>query len=58
MKAQPEAKAVTWKLTVRLTEDLAERLKIRAVKERRTIQAVVTIAIETYLKTGLKGGPQ
>ena len=47
-----------WKLTVRLTDELAERLKIRAIKERRTLQAVVTVAIEHYLSTSLKGGPR
>ena len=50
MKTKPEAKAL-WKLTVRLGDDLAERLKIRAIRERRTLQAVVTVAIEQYLST-------
>jgi len=45
-----------WKLTVRLDDDLAERLKERADKERRTLQTVVTVAIEQYLTTPLKGG--
>jgi predicted transcriptional regulator len=40
-----------WKLTVRLGDELAQRLKIRAVKERRTLQAIVTVAIERYLGT-------
>jgi predicted transcriptional regulator len=54
-KTQREAKAM-WKLTVRLDDDLAERLKERADKERRTLQTVVTVAIEQYLTTPLKGG--
>jgi len=45
-----------WKLTVRLNDDLAARLKVRAIKERRTLQTVVTVAIEHYLTTALKGG--
>jgi hypothetical protein len=49
-----EAKA-TWNLTVRLRDDLAERLKIRAVKERRTLQAIVIVVIEQYLKTSQGG---
>lgn len=55
MKTKSEAKGM-WKLTVRLGDDLAERLKIRAVKDRRTLQAIVTIAIEDYLKGSSKGG--
>jgi predicted transcriptional regulator len=51
-KLKREAKAMS-KLTVRLSDDLAERLKIRAVKERRTLKAIVTEAIERYLKTSL-----
>ena len=50
MKGKSKIKALR-KLTVRLDDDLAERLKIRAVKERRTLQAVVTGAIEQYLST-------
>ena len=44
-----------WKMTVRLNADLAERLKQRVDKERRSLQTVVTVAIEQYLKTA-KGG--
>jgi len=44
-----------WKLTVRLSDELAGRLKERADKERRTLQTVVTVAIEHYLKTPPKG---
>lgn len=42
------------KLTVRLPENLVEKAKIRAVKERTTLQDVVTVALEAYLKTPLK----
>jgi predicted DNA binding CopG/RHH family protein len=42
------------KLTVRLPESLVEKAKIRAVKERTTLQDMVTLALETYLKTPLK----
>ena len=43
-----------FRLTVRVPETLAERLKIRAVKERRTLQELVTEAIEAFLKTPLR----
>lgn len=43
-----------FRLTVRVPETLAERLKIRAVKERRTLQELVTEAIEALLKTPLR----
>lgn len=39
------------KVTVRLPEALVERVKIRAVKERRSIQELAQLAFETYLKT-------
>jgi predicted transcriptional regulator len=53
VEKQPKVKQ---KLTVRLEDDLYERLKIRAVKERRTLQTIVDMAIEQYLKTPLNGG--
>jgi predicted transcriptional regulator len=43
------------KLTVRLDNDLAERLKMRAGSERRSLRTVVTMAIEQYLKTPVGG---
>ncbi|MHB8382329.1 MAG: hypothetical protein ACYDC3_08305 [Candidatus Binataceae bacterium] len=43
----------TKKITVRLPETLAERIKIRAVKERRSIQELAQLAFEAYLKTPL-----
>ncbi len=46
--SQVRSKADT-KVTVRLTAELAERLKARVERERRTLQTVVTLAIEQYL---------
>jgi predicted HicB family RNase H-like nuclease len=37
--------------TVRLPETLIERIKIRAVKERRSLQELAQLAFEAYLKT-------
>lgn len=39
-----------FRLTVRIPDPLAERLKIRAIKERRSVQDMVTEAIEALLK--------
>ncbi|HKN01435.1 MAG TPA: hypothetical protein VJX23_13035 [Candidatus Binataceae bacterium] len=41
------------RLTVRISPDLVERVKIRAVRERTTLQALVAAALEAYLKTPL-----
>jgi hypothetical protein len=41
----------TSKTTLRLPTSLLERAKIRAIKERRTLQEIVADAITTYLKT-------
>jgi len=41
------------KTTLRLPENLIERAKIRAIKERRTLQEITTTALEAYLKTPL-----
>lgn len=41
------------KTTLRLPENLIERAKIRAIKERRTFQEITTAALEAYLKTPL-----
>jgi predicted DNA binding CopG/RHH family protein len=48
----------TFRLTVRITEALAERVKIRAVKERLTIQELAAHALELYLRTPLKRGDE
>jgi hypothetical protein len=37
-------------LTVRLPEGLLERTKIRAIKEKATLQSLVAAALENYLK--------
>ena len=42
------------KLTIRLPEAMVERAKIRAVKEKTTLQEMVTTALEAYLRTPLK----
>ena len=41
------------RIVARVPESLAERLKIRAVREHRKIQEVIAEAIERYLKTPL-----
>ncbi len=48
------------KTTLRLPESLIERAKIRAIKERRTLQAITADALEAYLKTPITraGGGQ
>lgn len=42
------------KLTIRLSEALIERAKIRAAKERTTLQKMMTDALEAHLRTPLK----
>jgi hypothetical protein len=41
-------------LTVRIALALIERTKIRAAKERITLQELTTRALEAYLRTPLK----
>jgi predicted DNA binding CopG/RHH family protein len=41
----------TSKTTLRLPASLLERAKIRAIKEHRTLQEIVSDAITTYLQT-------
>ncbi len=41
------------KVTIRLPENLVERGKIRAIKERRNFQDVIAEALEAFLKTPL-----
>jgi predicted DNA binding CopG/RHH family protein len=43
-----------FRLTVKISPDLTEAVKIRAAKERRTLQETVTSALEAYLKTPLR----
>jgi predicted DNA binding CopG/RHH family protein len=42
--------AELFQLTVRIPYKLAERIKIRAVKDRLTLQELATRALEAYLK--------
>jgi hypothetical protein len=41
-------------MTVRLPEGLLERTKIRAIKEKATLQSLVAAALENYLKQPLR----
>jgi predicted DNA binding CopG/RHH family protein len=43
----------TFRLTVRITDTLAERIKIRAVREKLTLQELTARALEAYLRTPL-----
>ena len=38
------------KTTVRMPESLVERAKITAIKQKITLQDLVTVAVENYLK--------
>ena len=40
-----------FKLTVRLSDSLVERAKIRAIRERLKLQEVIARALDLYLKT-------
>ena len=42
--------------TIRLTEALIKRVKIRAVEQGLTFQALLTQALEDYLKSHKKQG--
>lgn len=42
-----------FRMTVRVPESLAERVKIRAIKEKLTIQELTARALESYLRTPL-----
>lgn len=58
MKRAPVAKeqATMKHTTIRLTEALIKRVKIRAVEEGLTFQALLTQALEEYLKAHRKQG--
>jgi predicted DNA binding CopG/RHH family protein len=43
-----------FQLTVRISEALAERIKIRAVREKLTLQELTARALEAYLRTPLQ----
>ena len=55
MKKSLMRSKATSKITVRLTPELADALKQRADRERRTLQVVVAAAIEAYLATKENG---
>ena len=42
------------KVSVRLTRSLTERMKIRTVKERTSLQELIGTALEAFLKTPLR----
>jgi hypothetical protein len=42
------------KVSVRLPRSLTERMKIRVVKERTSLQELVETALEAFLKTPLR----
>jgi hypothetical protein len=42
------------KTSLRVPENLLERAKIRAIKERRTLQDLTIAALEAYLETPLQ----
>jgi hypothetical protein len=44
------------RLSSRIPETLAEKIKIRAVREKRTVQDLLIEALELYLRTPLKKG--
>jgi predicted DNA binding CopG/RHH family protein len=50
MRTRKQAPEAMFKLTVRLPESLIENAKIRAVKERTTLQEMVAEALAAYLK--------
>lgn len=50
MKTKREASDMT-KVTIRLPQQLVERGKIRAIKERRNFQDVIAEALDAFLKT-------
>jgi predicted DNA binding CopG/RHH family protein len=58
MKRAPAAKeqATMKHTTIRLTEALMKRVKIRAVEEGTTFQALLTQALEEYLRGHKKQG--
>jgi hypothetical protein len=55
MKTKPRREQANMKLLgVRVPESLIERAKIRAVREKSTLQDLVETALEAYLKTPLR----
>lgn len=57
MKRRGDAKEPTMKITtIRMPDPLLKRVKIRAVEEGTTFQALLIAALEEYLKTHRKQG--
>jgi hypothetical protein len=44
------------KLVARIPRELLKRAKIRAVQDETTLQEIVALALEAWLKTPAKGG--
>jgi predicted DNA binding CopG/RHH family protein len=53
-----QREAAMFKLTVRLPDSLIEKAKIRAVKDKLTMQDLVADALEAYLKSAKRGGEE
>lgn len=45
-----------FKFTVRLSRSLADEVKIRAVREGKTLQEIAAIALTSYLRTPIRQG--
>lgn len=58
MKPKPESGSSSFRLMVRISDYLAERLKVRAMKEKRTLQEVTADALEAHLRTPLRRDDQ
>lgn len=57
MKQDKQEVVTMSKVTIRLPDSIIERAKIRAIKERRTLQDITAEALEVYLKrTEREGG--
>jgi hypothetical protein len=55
MKTGKREAVTMFRLTVRVPETLAEKAKIRAIRDKSTLQQLVTDALEAYLKAKPKG---
>ena len=47
-----------FKLTVRISPPLAEEVKIRAVREGKTLQEITATALAAYLRSPLRKGDE
>jgi len=55
MMKKPRESTKMAKVTIRLPDPLVERAKIRAIRERRTFQDVLTEALERFLRAAKEG---